>query len=370
MRARRHPLVAPEQFGGPRHVCETFYVCVAQRTARELCYIHRTSPGARRSRRRRSLPRPAAPANPAAPNNAAAGVSPPQGDPQVLDQGPIHEAFAEPVALDAKPRVIVDREPPEPINELPPEVKPEGDNVEWIPGYWMWSDEQLNFVWVSGVWRDIPPGRRWVPGHWLQEGNSWVWVSGFWAGADWREVQMLPHPPATLEAGPSSPAPGDNFFWVPGCWIWSDGGYAWRAGYWYAGQPNWVWVPDHYCYTPAGSIFVTGYWDRPLWARGCCSRPCGGRRSGSDIPACLPPRTVVNSSLLLTSLFINTRHNNYWFGHGGWANHDFYRPWWDNRGGRRIRSDLGVPSLARRTSPRLGQSLARPVRPAASRLGQ
>ena len=46
--------------------------------------------------------------------------------------------------------------------------------------------------------------------------TSWVWTTGFWAGADWRQVQLLPHPPASVDVGPSSPAPGDNYFWVPG----------------------------------------------------------------------------------------------------------------------------------------------------------
>ena len=53
----------------------------------------------------------------------------------------------------------------------------------------------------------------------------------------------------------SSPAPGANYFWVPGCWMWNNGAYGWRAGYWYAGQQNWVWIPDRYCYTPGGVIF-------------------------------------------------------------------------------------------------------------------
>jgi hypothetical protein len=279
---------------------------------------------------------PAAPAPNGAPVPAAApaGAAQQQGDPRVLDQGPIHEAFAEPIALDAKARVVVNREPPKPINELPPEVKPDGDNVEWIPGYWMWSDEQLDFVWVSGVWREIPPGRRWVPGHWLAEANSFVWVSGFWAGADVRQVQMLPQPPATLEAGPSSPAPGENFFWVPGCWIWSNNAFAWRTGYWYAGQQNWVWVPDYYCYTPAGSIFVSGYWDRPLWNRGLLYAPVyWPARNFGYTGFYYRPRYAVNSSLLLASLFLNTRYNTYWFGNGGWRN-NWYQPWWDHRGYR------------------------------------
>ncbi len=261
---------------------------------------------------------PAAPGGPAAQNGA-----------QVLDEGPIHEAFAEPVVLDARPRVIVDREPPEPINELPPEVQPEGDNIQWVPGYWMWSDIQGDFIWVSGVWRDVPPGRRWVPGHWLKEGDKWLWASGFWAGADVQEVQMLPHPPATLEAGPSSPAPGDSFFWIPGCWVWRDGVYAWRPGYWYAGQPNWVWVPDYYCYTPAGSIFVTGYWDKPVWARGLAFAPVWWPARAFGFPTAFSyrPYYALDSSLLLASLFINTRYHNYWYGNWRW-DHAHFHPWW------------------------------------------
>ncbi len=83
---------------------------------------------------------------------APAAVLPPQqGDPQVLDEGPIHEAFADPAGLEAKPRVVVNREPTEPINELPPEVKPDGNNLAWIPGYWMSSEEQGDGVRVSGM---------------------------------------------------------------------------------------------------------------------------------------------------------------------------------------------------------------------------
>jgi hypothetical protein len=266
-----------------------------------------------------------------------------QGEPQVLEEGPIHEAFADPVVLEAKPRVLIDRQPPEPINELPPEVKPEGVNVEWIPGYWMWSDEQIDFVWVSGLWRDVPPGRRWVPGHWLQEGASFIWVAGFWGGADWQQVQMLPHPPATLDAGPSSPAPGDNFFWIPGSWVWNNNAYAWRPGYWYAGQQDWVWVPDNYVYTPAGSIFVGGYWDRPLYNRGLLFAPVYWPAQRFGYPAFYTPRNVVDSALLLTSLFVNTRYNYYWYGNGGWGN-NFYRPWWAYRGTAMTGITTGVAS--------------------------
>jgi hypothetical protein len=261
---------------------------------------------------------------------APAGAGQAQPEPQVLEEGPIHEAFAEPIALDAKPRVLINREPPEPINELPPDVRPEGENIEWIPGYWMWSDIQQDFVWVSGVWRDIPPGRRWMPGHWSKVDGGYEWVSGFWAGEQAQEVQLLPHPPASLEVGPSSPAPGDNYFWVPGVWVWQNGVYGWRAGYWYLGQANWVWVPDHYCYTPGGSFFVSGYWDYPLAHRGLLFAPVyWPNRYFGYAGWYYRPYSFVDTSLLLASLFINDRHHHYYFGHGHWRG-DHFHPWWDH----------------------------------------
>lgn len=277
---------------------------------------------------------------PPAPGGAAAALPAPnaqnqnaQNGMQVLDQGPIHEAFAEAVILDARQGVVVNREPPEPINEVPPEVRADGDNVEWIPGYWMWSDEQNDFIWISGVWRDIPPGRRWVPGHWTAVDGGFQWVSGFWAGAQVHEVQMLPDPPETLEIGPSSPAPAANFFWVPGCWTWNNNAYGWRAGYWYAGQANWVWIPDRYCYTPQGVIFINGYWDYPIARRGLLFAPVYWSQPVWGTPGwAYRPYSVVDTGLLLSALFINRHHHHYYFGHGNWRHQDHFRPWWDNSG--------------------------------------
>lgn len=264
----------------------------------------------------------------------------PNGDPnqpemKVLDQGPLHEAFAEAVVLEKQQPIVINREPPEPINELVPEVRPEGQNIEWIPGYWMWSDQQNDFIWVSGVWRDIPPGRRWVPGNWTAlGGGDFQWVSGFWAGEQVQEVQMLPLPPETVEAGPSSPAPAANYFWVPGCWVWNNGAYGWRAGYWYAGQPNWVWIPDRYCYTPGGVIFVSGYWDYLLAYRGLAYAPVWWSRPVWGVPGWgYRPYNAINSSLLLSALFLNRHHHHYYFGNGNWNNNN-YRPWWQSGGGR------------------------------------
>src|SRR5438094_8361916 len=60
----------------------------------------------------------------------------------VLARGPIHEAFAEPVDSRPRPSRIVPKQPPEPIEEAPPDQRPAGDNVQWIPGYWAWDDDR------------------------------------------------------------------------------------------------------------------------------------------------------------------------------------------------------------------------------------
>ena len=79
---------------------------------------------------------------------------------EVLTRGPVHEAFAGTISYDPEPCMFVDREPPVLIEEVPPEQRLEGDNVTWIPGYWAWDDDQNDFLWISGIWRNLPPGRE------------------------------------------------------------------------------------------------------------------------------------------------------------------------------------------------------------------
>ena len=52
------------------------------------------------------------------------------------------------------------------MDEVPPEEKPEGDNIQWTPGYWAWDEERTDFLWVSGFWRVPPPDCTWMPGYW------------------------------------------------------------------------------------------------------------------------------------------------------------------------------------------------------------
>ena len=113
-----------------------------------------------------------------APDTGAAGGS--DQDPQVLTRGAVHEAFAAPVPGSPTPGLVIPKEPPAAIEEMPPDQKPAGANVQWIPGYWSWDQGRTDFVWISGVWREPPPGRQWVPGYWHQVDGGFQWVPGTW----------------------------------------------------------------------------------------------------------------------------------------------------------------------------------------------
>ncbi len=192
---------------------------------------------------------------------------------QVLTRGPVHEAFAAVISFKPQAGIVVPKAPPEIIEEVPPDQKPDGDNVTWIPGYWAWDDERNDFLWVSGVWRALPPGRQWVAGYWAKASGGYQWISGYWADADETQATYLPQPPATLENGPDVDAPADDDVWIPGCWIWVHGRYAWKPGYWIEGQADWDWSPDYYVWTPRGYVFVDGYWDYSIERRGVLFAP-------------------------------------------------------------------------------------------------
>jgi hypothetical protein len=193
---------------------------------------------------------------------------------EVLARGPVHEGFAEPVDQQPVAGPIIPKKPPAPVDELPPEQKPAGDNVTWMPGYWSWDTDRADFIWISGFWRVPPPDRTWMPGGWRQAGDAWQWVSGFWSAQPQQQAQIdyLAEPPAPLDVGPTTPAPSDTAIYAPGSWVYRSR-YVWRPGYWMDYRPNWIWIPAHYRWTPAGYIFVDGYWDYPLQARGTLFAP-------------------------------------------------------------------------------------------------
>jgi len=234
---------------------------------------------------------------------------------QVLTRGPVHEAFAEMVTFDPEPGIVVPKAPPAAIEELPPDQKPEGAHVAWVPGYWGWDDERSDFLWVSGIWRAPPPGLQWMPGYWSQVAQGFQWTSGYWAGAKMTEVQYLSEPPATAEAGPNIAAPSAAATWLPGCWVWQQGRYAWRPGYWAAVQPDWDWVPAHYVYAPRGYVFVDGYWDYSVGRRGVLFAPVYFDAGVSAQPGfSYSPMTVINRAVFTYCLFLRPQYQHYYFG--------------------------------------------------------
>jgi hypothetical protein len=245
-----------------------------------------------------------------------------------LTRGPIHEAFAEVISYNPQPGQIVAKEPPKAIEELPPAEKPEGDYT-WIPGYWAWDQERENFIWVTGAWRIPPPGTTWVPGYWSQTANGHQWVGGYWGpaatmaatgGATSAETVYLPAPPQSVESGASTPAPSPDHFWVPGCWYWVDGRYAWQAGHWSRCQPDWVWIPARYVWTPGGYVFLAGHWDYTLAKRGVVFCPVHFANAYYVDPTYhYTPSVCIETPLLTGYLFCRPAYCHYYFG-------DYYDP--------------------------------------------
>jgi hypothetical protein len=148
-----------------------------------------------------------------------------------LTRGPVHEAFAASVSYNPEPGILVRSAPPTLIEEIPPDQRPVGESISWIPGYWGWDDETTDFIWISGVWRNLPPGRQWTPGYWGESESQWQWTSGYWADSSSEEVSYLPKPPRSIESGPNIEAPSRNHIWISGTWVNHEERFAWRPGY-------------------------------------------------------------------------------------------------------------------------------------------
>ena len=252
-------------------------------------------------------------------------------EPEILLRGPLHEAFADAHQADPLPNPIVKSAPPEAINEVPPEFKPEGSNVEWIPGYWAWDESQNDFIWISGVWRDVPPNQRWVPGYWEQADDGHRWIAGFWTSLEQQELNYLPTPPASLDQGPSVAAPSDDYFYCPGNWEYQNNNYVWRTGHWQPRVENWIWIPARYIWTPLGCIYRPGYWDREFDVRGVLFAPVHFRpHQYLATGFAFQPNHCVNTGAdFFVHLFVRPRNNHYFY--GDWYGQNFvntgFRPW-------------------------------------------
>jgi hypothetical protein len=255
--------------------------------------------------------RPDAPAQ--APGELPRGV-------EVQARGPIHEAFASP-SVEPKPTPMVNRKPPVPIDEMPPDERPDGD-ASWIGGYWAFDDDRADYIWVSGCWRIKPANKEWVPGYWREVGTQWQWAPGFWTSVSQgktEQVTYYPEPPAPPAVAPPGEPPAADTFYLPGYWTWNGDRYVWRAGYWTRVRPGYVYVAAHYRWTPQGYILVPGYWDLAVSRRGVLYAPV------YVDPVVVGPRYVytpyfaVRDNLVLDTMFIRPVCCSYYFG-------DYYGP--------------------------------------------
>jgi hypothetical protein len=253
-------------------------------------------------------PRAAAQAPPTPPEELPAGA-------EVLNRGPVNEAFAEPVATQDQAGLVVPRQPPDNIEEVPPAERPMGNDYTWVPGYWSWDSDRDDFIWVGACWRAAPPKMHWIPGYWAEGSDGWEWVAGFWASDKSREIDYLPAPPSPeeLQAPGSPPDPDD--LWVPGCWYWVRNQYVYRPGYWLPQRPDWVWVPSHYSWSPRGFIFIAGYWDLAFDARGVVFAPIYFPPSVYGRPGfSFSPGVVIDLGAISISLFAYPSYSHYFFG--------------------------------------------------------
>jgi hypothetical protein len=258
---------------------------------------------------------------PPPPPNAA----PTQPGVEVLTRGPIHEAFAAPSLRNPLPAPVIPKQPPELVEELPPDQKPEGDNALWIPGYWAWNDETNDFLWVSGTYRLVPPGRQWIPGYFSQVQGGWQWTSGFWDDLVKNDLELLPPPPEPIEEA-IPPAPAEASIYQPGYWVYQGNRYMWRNGYYVPYRENWVWVPASYYWTPGGYVFNDGYWDYSLQRRGLLFAPVlFANRIGLRPGFTFRPSYLIYDGFLLASLFQRPSYHRYYFG-------DYYDPRYDRLG--------------------------------------
>ncbi len=291
----------------------------------------------------------------------------------VLTKGPVHEGFAQPTTDAPEPGPLVPKQPPAPVPEEPPDQKPEGPNVQWVPGYWSWDANKKDWLWVSGIWRNTPPDRKWVPGHWTKTDDGWRWVNGFWVPSARRALNYLDEPPATLDIGPSIPAPDDDSIYVPGAWVYRETRFLWRPGYWLGCRAGWTWSAAHYVWTPSGFVYVDGYWDYPLEDRGVLFAPvCFSQPLWATAGWCYRPSFVVSIGGLFGSFWVRPSCG-YFFG-------DYYdpcyarlgfQPWFAfgarhydplfNYYGWNHRSDPGwLPGLRSAFNDRMNGNLVRP----------
>jgi len=217
-------------------------------------------------------PEPQAPPPLDAPRTDPLPTTPDSGAQRPADRGAVRESEPEVVSSPDVPagRVYITHEPPPPIAERASGERP-GLRAVWTPGYWEWDADAARFVWVAGSWRVPPAGMSWTPGRWVHDARGWYYVAGSWARRAARPAYAANRPAWRTDGPPAEhpddtppPAPGPEFFYVPGHYAPSPAGdrLAWVPGFWSATQPGWDWIPARWVRRPDGWDFREGHWAR------------------------------------------------------------------------------------------------------------
>ena len=117
-----------------------------------------------------------------------------------------------------------------------------------------------------------PVGSFWVNSRWVRDADGWYRVAGYWSRRRDRAVVATEFAtttqPAWRTTGPPAdhpddipgPAPGPNYFFVPGHYEPAGDRLAWTPGFWAQVHPGWDWVPARWVRRPDGWQFREGRW--------------------------------------------------------------------------------------------------------------
>jgi hypothetical protein len=149
------------------------------------------------------------------------------------------------------------------------ETIPPGPNYHayWIPGYWEWNGR--DFAWEGGHWEGDRPGMAYRQAYWIKNDGYWEFHPGEWVTVDTlapttvaatttADVITVAPPPPRVEVVPA--APGPDFIWISGLWVWGGGHYAWHPGHWTTARVGYVWAPAHWARYGGGWRLEGGYW--------------------------------------------------------------------------------------------------------------
>ncbi len=241
-------------------------------------------------------------------------AQPRQSQGELVDRVVLHEAFATAAQGVVSAGPIVREAPPENIVERP-NGQPRGTNITWIDGYWAWHPVRQTYYWVSGLWREVPPGREWVSGQWFAAPGGYRWSNGYWGKANSPAPVLAQRPPISMEAGPTADGPSDSF-WMPGEYVWQNESYVFQPGYWTQHQESFIWQPATYIQTPDGYAHVSGYWDFELETRGVPYAPLSvpvemARQMQLSVP---PSVLLAPEATLCLHMFAQPGDSHYYFG--------------------------------------------------------